>query len=428
MGNKWNYVSENIAEFALWTKAICDTYNFKPSDLKVIRYVNTTSEALKPHIRFTKEIPMIIDVPISLIAKKDHLSYIVESANLTVQFSSHPDRPERNMVVPEKISEYSLTHIDRTIKFWRAKSDNDYSTFCGDCTFIHKDDLKFFYKVYHLSRRKITNVKKPILQEAMLKEIYDNSIGFLLRGRSDKELYKKYNIPYKRRILLAGKPGQGKTMTCKWLRELCKKHNLQHRVVTMEEYRNAAAHGHIMSCFKLGSNGIIFFDDLDVMLKDRKSGNSELGPFLTALDGIEPIEGVVNIFTTNYIEELDEAFVRPGRIDLFLTFSKPTEKLRRRFVEELFDESIKNRINTEDLISKTSDYSFAELEEVRKLLCLDFINRCEVDVEKSIKTFEMHRKQFADRLQLGFKMTDEPANELYDDDIGLPPGLNPFQY
>ena len=47
-----------------------------------------------------------------------------------------------------------------------------------------------------------------------------------------------------------------------------------------------------------------------------------LSCLLNILDGIIELHGVMVIFTTNYPEKLDEAFLRPGRIDFKQEFKR----------------------------------------------------------------------------------------------------------
>ena len=211
------------------------------------------------------------------------------------------------------------------------------------------------------------------------------------------------------------------TLTCKWLRQLCQKHRLEYKIVTMEMYNQALQHGQVRDLFRLEGRGLIFFDDMDHAVKSRTSGNTQIHNFLTALDGIEPSEGVVFVFTTNYMSELDEAFVRPGRVDVFMPFKKPDENLRRRFIEELFDEELKKCIDTDDFVKRTSDWTFAELEEIRKLLCLDLIDEKKIDVDKTFDIYKKHRTDFEERAKLGFGQQLENDVDYEDQNDGLVP-------
>lgn len=64
---------------------------------------------------------------------------------------------------------------------------------------------------------------------------------------------------------------------------------------------------------------------------DKKQGIS-LSGLLNAIDGVASHEGRVLIMTTNAPETLDEALIRPGRVDLQVAFSNATTKQ----AEELF--------------------------------------------------------------------------------------------
>jgi len=200
----------------------------------------------------------------------------------------------------------------------------------------------------------------------------------------------------------------------------------------MEDYKDACQRGRVRALFKLrGQSGIIFFDDMDVMVKDRKKGGggTELSTFLSELDGIDPAEGVVYVFTTNYIDELDEAFVRPGRIDLWLPFQLPSAKLREKFISQCFDEDLKEHIKISDISKRTKDYSFAELEEIRKLFCMDLIDKKPINVNRTFKTFDKHRKDFQDRAIMGFGSLEgqnEDGEELYGDQAEFMPDFVPL--
>ncbi len=206
----------------------------------------------------------------------------------------------------------------------------------------------------------------------------------------------------------------GKTLTCKWLRSLCLEKGFEYKVVTFEIYRTALNRGTVSGLFRLNTakKGVIFFDDMDVFFQDRNRGNEHLMTFLTELDGIDPVDGIIFIFTSNKIgEELDEAFVRPGRVDLFMKFRAPNKKLRKKFIKERFHKDILDNIDVDDVVERTGKqvgedgdgsegYSYAELEEIRKLLVFEHIAGRTPDVDRVFKLFEHHRKEFGDRIKL----------------------------
>lgn len=421
--------TEETLELACVIKAICDDYDVDPHDLRNFPPVDHIL-LLSNQIRFKKRITIRVPLPAEIAPKNmvDPQLLVSRLRNVTADLSPYSKTSDNSQLgrLGAGLGEFELTlEKNKTIRFWKWIGSQDYYLFGGSSAyFVHKDDvLAFTFFIKRSQRQNKHKAEIPILPSQMLEEIYKNSVGFLLKGRDEQEKYKKYRISYKRGILLSGKPGCGKTLSCRWLRELCEQNNLAFRVISMEDYREALQRGRVRSLFKLRGkrSGIIFFDDMDIMVKDRKKGgdSQELSTFLSELDGIDPADGVVYVFTTNYMEELDEAFVRPGRIDLWLPFNLPSAKLRRKFIERRFNDEIKEVIDVDDMLKRTKDYSFAELEEIRKLFCMDLIDDKPVDVKEVFKIFDRHRKDFAERGTMGFsslKKDEEEDNEVYLDD------------
>lgn len=419
--------SDETLELACVVKTICDEFGVMPSNLQMFPPANIVL-SYSNQIRFKKRLVIKIPLP-AIIAPNSQRDPHLRLCRLR---NTEPDSPFTSSDSSQigklgvGLGEFELRLKNKTIQFWVWNGAQEYYLHGGDSAyFIRKEDvLAFTFHIKRTKRLSRTPVEIPILPDEMIAEIYKNSVGFLLTGRDKQELYKKYRIPCKRGILLSGRPGCGKTMSCRWLRELCEQNNLTYRVVSMEDYREAANRGRVRSLFKLRGkkSGLIFFDDMDVMVKDRKKsgGGAELSTFLSELDGIDPAEGVVYVFTTNYIDELDEAFVRPGRIDLWLPFQLPSAQLRKKFIKQRFNKEIKEHIDSDDILKRTDKYSFAEMEEIRKLFCMDLIDEKEIDVASTFKVFDRHRKDFEERAIMGYNRLEKEEDECsYEDyDIG----------
>ena len=70
-----------------------------------------------------------------------------------------------------------------------------------------------------------------------------------------------------------------------------------------------------------------------------------LSGLLNAIDGVASPEGRILVMTTNYPEKLDEALIRPGRVDMKIAFSRASkEQIRELFLRMyLSDRVISNR-------------------------------------------------------------------------------------
>lgn len=258
------------------------------------------------------------------------------------------------------------------------------------------------YRLLRRRERESYSVEPPIMEEEAKRRLWSNSIGFLRHGR---EQLRRYNVPQKRGILLTGEPGNGKTMACRWLYSCCTRLGYAWRNVTVEAYQSGKARAEIGTVFELDEPGIILFDDFEQAFYDRDSGYSQqdLSVFLNELDGLHPREGVVYLFTTNAgPSELDPAFQRPGRIDLILEFKKPAKPLRRRCLETRWDAEILEAIDVERAVEQTEGLSFAELEEVRKLLVLNYLETGCWDWAAAWEEYRRRDESGAGRKRIGF--------------------------
>ena len=84
---------------------------------------------------------------------------------------------------------------------------------------------------------------------------------------------------------------------------------------------------------------LIFMDEIDSIGSTRtesEGGENEVQrtmmELLNQLDGFEPSNRIKIIMTTNRIDILDPALLRPGRIDRKIEFPNPNEAVRKEGV------------------------------------------------------------------------------------------------
>jgi hypothetical protein len=106
-------------------------------------------------------------------------------------------------------------------------------------------------------------------------------------------------------------------------------------------------------------------------------------------------EGVVFVFTTNCsLELIDRAFKRPGRLDVVLNFRAPDADLRRQLLQR-WHADILEAIGLETAVESTEGYSFAEVEELRNLLVMRFVDTQQWDWNWALKQFAINRSELA---------------------------------
>src|SRR5262245_199619 len=240
------------------------------------------------------------------------------------------------------------------------------------------DYLPLFRKAVRLRRVNAPPSQPPVLPDSILSTLYRNTLGYLQRDNL-KRIRELGGRP-RRGLLLSGPPGNGKTSACRWLWEECHRLKFEFRSVTPDVYqaarRSCDPAAAVKELFSVSRVGIVFFDDMDIALRDRalSPGTDDQAVFLGAMDGIDVREGVVYVFTTNCpIELIDPAFKRPGRIDLVLQLDAPTADLRRRLLHRWHTEILAG-IDVDHAVAATDGMSFPEIDELKNLLILGHLD------------------------------------------------------
>jgi cell division protease FtsH len=262
----------------------------------------------------------------------------------------------------------------------------------------------------------------PVLPKEMRANLWNNTIGYLDNQRLER--LRAYGGRPRRGVLLTGPPGNGKTMACRWIWEECRRRNWEYRIVSPTTYQKARSRCDpeeaVRALFSVQRRGIVFFDDMDIALRDRDKTNDsdDQAIFLTAIDGIQIKEGVVHIFATNCpLSQIDRAFKRPGRIDVALHFEVPDADLRRRLIAR-WHPDILAEIAPEDAVEDTTGYSFAEIEELRNLLILRHEDEGDWNWPWAMEQFALNREDLQAKIgrAIGFSAPRPVANGFHEDD------------
>ncbi len=153
--------------------------------------------------------------------------------------------------------------------------------------------------------------------------------------KNDKEWFLNHGVPYRTGICLYGPPGTGKTSL---VRAIC---GLDHRDLYILNLNVISDKGLETAVDSLGKNAVLLIEDIDTFKATnnragKKSDHSDastgltLSGILNAIDGISTSDGRILVITTNKLDALDSALIRPGRIDLKLHLDYLNEKTVRK--------------------------------------------------------------------------------------------------
>lgn len=115
---------------------------------------------------------------------------------------------------------------------------------------------------------------------------------------------------------------------------------------------------------------IIFIDEIDALggSRDRESHSEQrqtLNAVLKEMDGFDSNEGIIVIGATNRLEDLDTAFIRPGRFDKHIAIDLPDQKSRLEILKiHSSNKHLGSDVNLEELSKMTVGLSGASLEAI----------------------------------------------------------------
>lgn len=200
-------------------------------------------------------------------------------------------------------------------------------------------------------------------------------------------LAEKVGLQHVRGILLYGPPGTGKTLIA---RQIGKMLNAREpKVINGPEVLNkyvGQSEENIRKLFadaekeqkeKGDESGlhIIIFDELDAVCKQRGSGagggtgvgDSVVNQLLSKLDGVEQLNNILLIGMTNRKDMIDEALLRPGRLEVHMEISLPDEHGRQQILKIHTAKMRENKklaadVNLAELAHLTRNFSGAEIQ------------------------------------------------------------------
>ncbi|KAF2077501.1 hypothetical protein CYY_001200 [Polysphondylium violaceum] len=188
---------------------------------------------------------------------------------------------------------------------------------------------------------------KRVLDSVFLEEnVRSTILNDLDKFVNGKEWYLNTGVPYRRGYLLYGPPGSGKTS---FILSMAGKFGKSISIMNMAKgVHDGNINGIIQKCPK---NTILVLEDIDAAFVKRSSNQESLtfSSLLNAIDGLASSDGRILMMTTNYIERLSPALIRPGRIDLkvHLGFATPhqVELMYQRFFSEEYHHQVKDIID-----------------------------------------------------------------------------------
>ncbi|TKR28184.1 CDC48 family AAA ATPase [Natronomonas salsuginis] len=244
------------------------------------------------------------------------------------------------------------------------------------------------------------------------------------------EVFEAMDMQAAKGVLLYGPPGTGKTLMAKAVANEANSNFISIKgPELLNKYVGESEKGVREVFEKARSNAptVVFFDEIDSIAGERgqRMGDSGVGErvvsqLLTELDGLESLEDVVVIATTNRPDLIDSALLRPGRLDRHVHVPVPDEDARRAiFAVHTRNKPLADDVDIDELAAETDGYVGADIEAVCREASMaatrEFIHSVSrEEAAQSVGNVRITREHFEEALDEVGPSVDDETRERYE--------------
>ncbi|MCL4533853.1 MAG: CDC48 family AAA ATPase [Bacteroidetes bacterium] len=240
------------------------------------------------------------------------------------------------------------------------------------------------------------------LQE--VKQILRETIEWPLRYG---KLFDYANTTPPKGVMLTGAPGTGKTLIAKAVATESEVNFISVKGPSLLSKWVGESEKGVREVFRKARQAspcIVFFDEIDALVPVRSGGTADshvtervVSQFLSEMDGIEDMHGVVILAATNRPDIIDPALLRPGRFDFLIKLPVPDAETRRA----IFDVHTRGKplapdVDLDSLCQACDGLVGADIEALCRLATMQAIrDYVEQDPDlKKMEEFQISHKHF----------------------------------
>lgn len=212
------------------------------------------------------------------------------------------------------------------------------------------------WKQFGQPRRK-RPIESVILDAGVKERIVEDVRDFI----GSASWYYDRGIPYRRGYLFHGPPGGGKSS---FIQALAGELDYDIAILNLSERGLTDDRlNHLLTI--IPNRTLVLLEDVDAAFSNRRvqtdddgyrGANVTFSGLLNALDGVASAEERIIFLTTNHVDRLDEALVRPGRVDMTVRLGEATRYQVGRLWERFYGD-----------FDNTGEYKEAFLKELHRL-------------------------------------------------------------
>ena len=245
------------------------------------------------------------------------------------------------------------------------------------------------------------------------------------------EVFEELDMQAAKGVLMYGPPGTGKTLLAKAVANESESNFISIKgPELLNKYVGESEKGvrEVFSKARENAPTIVFFDEIDSIATERgsNSGDSGVGErvvsqLLTELDGLESLEDVVVVATTNRPDLIDPALLRPGRLDRHVHVPVPDEDARRKILEvHTRNKPLADDVDLDAVARKAEGYVGADIEAVAREASMnasrEFIGSVSrEEVGESVSNVRVTMQHFEDALDEVNPSVTSETRERYEE-------------
>jgi len=209
-----------------------------------------------------------------------------------------------------------------------------------------------------------------------LEDVKRNLQEMILFPIEHPEKFQKFGMSPSKGVLFYGPPGCGKTLLAKAVANECSANFISIKgpeLLTMWFGESEANVREIFDKARSAAPCVLFFDELDSIAVQRGHGAGDAGgagdrvmnQLLTEMDGVNAKKSLFFIGATNRPEIIDEALLRPGRLDQLIYIPLPDKPSRLSILKAgLRKTPIARDVDIDYIAHITEGFSGADLAEI----------------------------------------------------------------
>ncbi|KAF2139319.1 uncharacterized protein K452DRAFT_289869 [Aplosporella prunicola CBS 121167] len=232
--------------------------------------------------------------------------------------------------------------------------------------------------------------KRPLDSVVLEKGVKERIVEDIKEFTDAREWYLDRGIPYRRGYLLYGPPGTGKSSFIQALAG-----ELDFNIAMLNVSQRGLTDDKLAYLLtKVPPRTIVLLEDADAAWVNRTQADETgyagasvtFSGLLNALDGVASAEERIIFLTTNHIERLDEALIRPGRVDLTVRLGEATEWQIMQLWDRFYAEADPDGAGRERFMTKVRELGLADSVSTAELQGVFLYNKD--DVEGAIASVE----------------------------------------